>query len=194
MPNPTFELNIRDWAHDMRGRSPEAQVLWHWMLLYISARAKADGTLPAKATKERLCADGSLTPHKYDKALQELEDHKVFSRTPEGVIYSRRIQREANPDRQVLAKAFEKLCDHYPNATMVGPARTVWQGFIADGVITTANVHQVLEGLERWKGSRQWQEDGGKYVPSLAKWLAERKWEDRPAQHEWATMKKRLQS
>lgn len=36
----------------------------------------------------------------------------------------------------------------------------------------------ILPAIEKQKKSRQWQEDGGKYVPNPAKWLSEARWMD----------------
>lgn len=37
-----------------------------------------------------------------------------------------------------------------------------------------------LEGLERWKGSRDWLKDGGQFIPHPATFLNQRRWEDNP--------------
>ena len=36
----------------------------------------------------------------------------------------------------------------------------------------------LLEAIETWKHTDQWNKEGGKYIPYPAKWLKERRWED----------------
>lgn len=43
-------------------------------------------------------------------------------------------------------------------------------------------VEAVLAGIAAWKTSREWTEDGGQYVPKMAKWLRARAWETPPPQ------------
>ena len=37
-----------------------------------------------------------------------------------------------------------------------------------------------MDGLEAWRRSDRWTEDGGRYIPSAAKWLRDRRWEITP--------------
>ena len=39
-------------------------------------------------------------------------------------------------------------------------------------------VESLLTAIERQKCGRQWQEDGGKYIPNPATWLNQGRWED----------------
>jgi len=39
----------------------------------------------------------------------------------------------------------------------------------------------VLEGLRRWIASEEWQQDGGKFIPSPVTFLRDRRWKDYPA-------------
>ncbi len=69
----------------------------------------------------------------------------------------------------------------YPNAVNVHRASQAWSDYCREGTITAENVHEVFAGLERWKRSDQWVRDGGRYIPSLDKWLRGKLWLDRPA-------------
>lgn len=60
-----------------------------------------------------------------------------------------------------------------------------WISYIDDGTITEDNVHEVFEGLERWKASELWARENGRYIPALANsrgtgWLQVRAWKDWP--------------
>jgi hypothetical protein len=43
-----------------------------------------------------------------------------------------------------------------------------------------APLEVLLESIEMWKRTDQWNKDGGQYIPYPAKWLKERRWEDSP--------------
>lgn len=192
MVKPTFEFDIRAWVNDtkLQACSLEARALWLYLIFYL-VTGKPRGHL--SVDEVIVATKAGITPARYKKLLDELENQGVFSRTAAGVIYSRRIVRLAaqqDVDTQALKDAFETLVDHYPNATLVSVARGEWQRLCADGTLTAANVHTVLAGLDRWKASRQWREDDGKFIPSLHKWLAEKRWQDRPQQDLLAVMKR----
>ena len=79
-----------------------------------------------------------------------------------------------------LMRAFHDLVDRYPNATNVNLALQIWISHCDRGEITEENINEVFEGLDRWLDSDQWARDGGRYIPSLARWLADMAWRDRP--------------
>lgn len=37
----------------------------------------------------------------------------------------------------------------------------------------------ILPAIKKQKKSRQWQEEGGRYIPNPARWLSEARWNDR---------------
>lgn len=74
-------------------------------------------------------------------------------------------------------RGFEALRRAYP-AHRQGDseeAREAYKRFVKKGQEQAA-----LDGLEKWKLSQQWQDDGGRFVPGLAKWLSQRLWECPP--------------
>jgi hypothetical protein len=81
-----------------------------------------------------------------------------------------------------LAAELDKLIERWPKhrRTRRHDAEQKWAEQILAGEITSKNLAAVFEGLERWLKSKSWNEDEGKWVPSLAKWLEDRKWKDHP--------------
>lgn len=65
------------------------------------------------------------------------------------------------------------------NRTGEDDASRLWISQV-DAKIIKPEGTEVLEGLERWKKSDAWMEDAGKYIPSMAKFLRERRWKDHP--------------
>lgn len=182
----------RAWLDDpaLKKCSWAARGLWASLLGFMHY-GKPRGYL--SYTPEQIVKRLGAKPRQYTRMLAELERHGVFSRTDAGTIYSRRMVREertADKSKQELREAFDELVDHYPNATLVSLARNEFDRLCQDGVITTGNANALLEGLNRWKGSKQWRAEDGKYIPSLNKWLAERRWLDRPQQDDFSNIRR----
>ena len=38
----------------------------------------------------------------------------------------------------------------------------------------------MLDAIEKWKQTDQWNEDKGQYIPHPATWINQRRWEDEP--------------
>ena len=72
--------------------------------------------------------------------------------------------------------AFTSFFDKYPNKINREDAWTAWKILNPDSVA----VLSIMDGLEAWRRSDRWTEDGGRYIPSAAKWLRDRRWEITP--------------
>lgn len=71
---------------------------------------------------------------------------------------------------------FERFWGNYPNAVGKTEAFSVWKTLSLDSDLLRA----VFDGLSRWKRSKEWRKDSGKYIPRPAKWLMGLRWEDHP--------------
>lgn len=71
------------------------------------------------------------------------------------------------------SESAKEFIDRYPRRT--GTQLGI-QTYLS--VIEAGEEHAVLEGLDRWKASAAWAQDGGKYVPEPARWLTERRWKE----------------
>lgn len=237
MERPYWKFYGRDWLSDreLRRCSPAARALWIDMLCLMH-EGKPYGHLSDKAgviSNKQLAAFG-YTMSQVKKLLAELEGHLVFSRTEDGVMFSRRMVRDeeirskraaggslgGNPflQEKVNLMVNRKVNDNgYPPSHVSAFARAdsdlgseilnsenplyqrfhdliavwdghkteidlgaqVWISLVDAGDIASQNIHELFEGLERWKCSQQW---ANGYVPSVAKWLAGRRWKDYPKQ------------
>jgi hypothetical protein len=100
------------------------------------------------------------------------------------------LQPQANPTPatlpQPLLEAFERWIAEYPNAVRVDTALQSWISLIALGEITEETLPDVFAGLRRWKKSRAWAEEDGKYIPAPNVFLTGndrhkgRLWKDQP--------------
>ena len=87
---------------------------------------------------------------------------------------------------QALAGAFERWIAEYPNAVRVDSAAQSWLSLIELGEITDEELPELFAGLQRWKDSRAWADEDGKYIPAPNVFLTGnekhrgRMWKDHP--------------
>ena len=86
------------------------------------------------------------------------------------------IQSESNPNpnpnpTRARDAAFDSFWSAYPKKVGKEAARKAFLKVDADLAV-------MLRAIEAQKQSRQWQEDGGKYIPNPATWLNQGRWED----------------
>ena len=82
--------------------SLEARGLWVYMLC-MAHKGEPYGHLTVNerpATVGQIAKKSGIPPKKCEKLLSELETHRVFSRTDDGVIYSRRMVRDHRKSQQ----------------------------------------------------------------------------------------------
>ena len=69
---------------------------------------------------------------------------------------------------------FAEFWQQYPKKRSKGQAERAWQSLKPSDTLVDA----IMAGLLRAKTSREWSEDGGKYIPHAATWLRAKGWED----------------
>lgn len=74
-------------------------------------------------------------------------------------------------------RSFTQFWEDYPNKADRDDAWEAWKNLNPDA----ETVLKIKSGLEAWKRSGQWLDDGPRYIPSAAKWLTKRRWECPPA-------------
>ena len=70
---------------------------------------------------------------------------------------------------------FESFWDLYPVKMGKQAAWDAWKSVCPDA-------REVLEGLDRWQGSRQWKQEEGRFIPRAAKFLLEKHYLETPKQ------------
>jgi hypothetical protein len=69
---------------------------------------------------------------------------------------------------------FQRFWSAYPNPKNKAEAFKAWQKLRPD----EATIALLLQAVERQKQSRDWQQEGGRFIPYPASWLNGRRWED----------------
>lgn len=106
---PAFQFYANDWLADSQlGQvSPLARGLWIDLLsrMWVSDKQgylilSSDGTAPTLSEIAKACRS---TEAEAEKGLKELERYNIFSKTAEGVIYSRRMLRTIEERKAAIA-------------------------------------------------------------------------------------------
>ena len=84
-----------------------------------------------------------------------------------------------------LEESFDSFWKNYPTSCPrkvdKKKCRAKWKTLFKDAEDGDALLAAIMDGLEKWKASEQWKEDGGKYIRAPYVWLNNRNWEDAPA-------------
>jgi len=78
-------------------------------------------------------------------------------------------------DREVIAD-FETVWREYPRKVGKGAARKVWARLQPD----TEMVQKIHDAIAWQRHQPQWLKDHGAFIPHLATWLNQERWEDEP--------------
>jgi len=71
---------------------------------------------------------------------------------------------------------FEKLCAAYPKKEALGLARSAWQWVRRSGLLPSLDV--LLAAVEKFKATKKWQRENGRFIPQLSNWLRGLCWQD----------------
>lgn len=74
----------------------------------------------------------------------------------------------------VVKDGFDLFWEAYPKKVAKQEAIKAWKSLKPDGLL----LGKIINGIERWKTSDQWQRENGQYIPYPASWLRGKRWED----------------
>jgi len=83
------------------------------------------------------------------------------------------IQSES-PDGEGVVSGFDLFWSAYPKKVGKKDAVKAWNKINPDESLVKA----IIEGVERWKGTEQWNKDGGQFIPYPATFLRQERWND----------------
>ena len=145
------------------------------------AKNGKQGGSKAKQTESKQEANGSKpeanaskTDYSASEGEKEKEKEKEKEIEKEIEIEHECVKRgcaESKP--QAEGRSFTAFWEDYPAKINREESWETWKAINPDA----QTVGRIKAGLEAWKRSPQWTEDGGRYIPSAAKWLKDRRWE-----------------
>ena len=77
-------------------------------------------------------------------------------------------------EQSPMQRRFDRFWKAYPRKVGKGAAEKSFAKYKPDDVLTDT----MIRAVETAKRSREWQKDGGQYIPHPATWLNQRRWED----------------
>ena len=147
---PSFPFYPGDWLRDnVAGCSLAAQGLWLRMMMlgHESGRygyLEVDGSPMQPTLIARLCGCADLA--QYETLLSELADAGVPSRTPNGVIYSRRMARDAQ-ERAVAAERQRRKREKKCHGTVTDAVTPLSESESEEGGTSDGVLEKQLETL-----------------------------------------------
>jgi hypothetical protein len=83
-------------------------------------------------------------------------------------------QARAHKEKSLCDESFQRFWSAYPKKIAKVEAQKVWLKLKP----TPELVEQIIAAVERQKQTRQWQKDGGQFIPHPTTWLSQKRWED----------------
>lgn len=123
---------------------------------------------PADASPQDATSEGRKLPASETADCQSLTTETT-----------QRLHRENTPQPPEGAvggveESFAKVWNAYPKRTKRDKALEAFRRQAPDAAL----VERMLKAIERQKGLDAWKLEGGRFIPALAKWLDDRRWED----------------
>lgn len=115
------------------------------------ANAKQTASKPQANAKQNASESKSKKENKNEKENENEIENECYPPTP-----------------------FGEFWEAYPKKKSKGDAEKAWKQIKPD----EATFQKILASIERQKQSRDWQKDGGQYIPYPATWLRRKGWED----------------
>lgn len=103
--------------------------------------------------------------------IREYEDRKEQNREAQA-RWRNKQKANGGAGAPISDADFETFWSAYPRKVGRVSALKAWK---RDG---RPELSVLIAALEKWKGTDQWQKDGGKFVPYPASWLNGKRWED----------------
>lgn len=100
-------------------------------------------------------------------------------------IRKEEIRKEETIQQQAV-DAFETWIAIYPKKVRTQAAAIAWGSLVAASEITLAGLPEVMDGTERWKRSKEWAKENGRFIPDPTTFLVGnakhpgRMWRDHP--------------
>ena len=183
-----FEVKAKELTEEEKGR-----------LLLVMLRYAKDGTEPEMIGNERFLfpvfkaqIDEDIKAYETKVANGSRGGRPVMNREPEETEENRNKPEETEnnqtePEESETAKKeerrkkkeeidlyFARFWESYPRKEAKQTAKKAFEKLNPDETL----LQTMLEAIERSKGTAQWREENGRFIPHPATWINQRRWED----------------
>ena len=183
-----FEVKAKELTEEEKGR-----------LLLVMLRYAKDGTEPEMIGNERFLfpvfkaqIDEDIKAYETKVANGSRGGRPVTNREPEETEENRNKPEETENNRnepketetakkeerrkkkEEIDLYFARFWESYPRKEAKQTAKKAFEKLNPDEAL----LQTMLEAIERFKGSAQWREENGRFIPHPATWINQRRWED----------------
>lgn len=126
--------------------------------------------------KSETMRENGLKGGRPKKQPEAEESKKNLTKANESDQKPKEKERKEKESKEKEDQSFDRFWTAYPRKEAKQNAKKAFDKIAPDESLLTL----MLESVEAWKRSEQWQEDGGRFIPHPATWLNQRRWEDKP--------------
>ena len=188
-----FETKAGEYTDEEKGRlllamlryardGEEGTLTGNERFVFPVFKAQIDEDIKAYDTKVMNGSRGgrpvrNMEPEETEDNLKKPEITENNRNKPEETETAKKEERRKKKEekRNIYFDRFWKV---YPRKEAKQTARMAFEKLNPDEAL----LQTMLEAIERFKRTAQWQEDGGRFIPHPATWLNQRRWEDEPQQ------------
>ena len=184
-----FEVKAGEYSDEEKGRlllamlryakdGTEADLTGNERFVFPVFKAQIDEDIKAYDTKVANGSRGGRPVMR--KEPEETENNREkpnetennITEPEESEIRKKEERRKKIEDRRDIL--FDRFWEAYPRKEAKQTAKKAFEKLNPDDGL----LQKMLEAVERFKGSAQWKEDGGRFIPHPATWINQRRWED----------------
>ena len=123
---------------------------------------------------QQIRAKKSKYPAPEEACNQMISDDIKCPRNPIQSNPNKKPIQSESPNGEGAVSGFDLFWSAYPKKVGKKDAVKAWNKINPDKSLVKA----IIEGVERWKGTEQWNKDGGQFIPYPATFLRQERWND----------------
>lgn len=183
-----FEVKAKELTEEEKGRlllvmlryakdGTEPEMIGNERFLFPVFKAQIDEDIKAYETK---VANGSRggrpvtnrEPEETEENRNKPEETENNQTEPEETETAKREERRKK--KEEIDIYFARFWESYPRKEAKQTAKKAFEKLNPDEAL----LQTMLEAIERSKGTAQWREENGRFIPHPATWINQRRWED----------------
>lgn len=184
-----FEVKAGEYSDEEKGRlllamlryakdGTEADLIGNERFVFPVFRAQIDEDIKAYDTKVANGSRGGRPVTRREPEETENNREKPnetennLTEPEESEICKKEERRKKKEERRDIY--FNRFWESYPRKEAKQTAKKAFEKLNPDEAL----LQTMLEAVERFKGSAQWREENGRFIPHPATWINQRRWED----------------
>ena len=184
-----FDVKAKELTEEEKGRlllamlryakdGTEPEMIGNERFLFPVFKAQIDEDIKAYETKVANGSRGGRPVMNREPEETEINQNKPETteknqtEPEESEIRKKEERRKKKEERRDIY--FDRFWESYPRKEAKQTAKKAFEKLNPDEAL----LQTMLEAIERFKGSAQWLEENGRFIPHPATWINQRRWED----------------